>query len=297
MKIKEFEGIIVAPLTPDEKHQDVIEELIQFYIERGVRGFFILGTYGEGVKLSVNKRMRLAEQFIDKVNSNVLVILHVGASSLDDVKKLAKHAENLRVDAISAVLPFYHNYDVDSLVKFYNEISKCTDIPLMIYNNPRRQGYSPSIDELKKIMERDSKIVGIKDSSGTLMRLYELLDLKEKYFVAAGGDHLIFHTFLMGIKAHIGAIACIYPELAVMIYKLVKENNIKKALNLQLKVNTIRKLLKSIGSDVASYKYALKLRGVDLGDPLPPTRLLKDEEAKLLVERLAKLDSGVSIKP
>ncbi len=260
-------------MTPNGRYSERIPELVDFHLKHGVRGFFVLGTTGEGVKLGREERAKVAEAAVEYVGSRGLVIIHAGSADLSTTKWLVSHASRVGADAVAAIAPFYHSYDVDSLTGFYQELAKTSSTPLMVYNNPERQGYIIPVDGLVKILESLGPSSGLKDSSGDPAALLQLQNtFGATHFLAAGSDGLMAYAFIIGYRAHISAIASVYPELANNLYKAVKEGRMAEAFKVQDKINRINTMLRKTGPDLAAYRYALKLRGVDLGDPIPPTR-------------------------
>jgi N-acetylneuraminate lyase len=287
MELESFEGVVSALLTPSIDYREKMAELVEFHLRHGVRGFFILGTTGEGVKLGRETRCEIAEAAVEYVGRRGIVIVHVGAPDLDTVRYLARHASKIGAHAVSAVAPFYYRYDVDSLISFYQYVADASTVPVMVYNNPGRQGYVIPLDGLQKILESVKPSVGLKDSSGDPDYLLQLLErFRGSRFLAAGGDHLMAYSFIIGYNVHVSSLATIYPEIAQGIFELVRSGKPREALRLQQRLNIIRALLKKVGPDMASNRYALKLRGVDIGGPIPPTRDLTVEEMNTLEKLL-----------
>ncbi|MDJ0269336.1 MAG: dihydrodipicolinate synthase family protein [Aigarchaeota archaeon] len=249
-----------------------------------------MGDLRRGAKLGIDARKTFAERVVESGGSDGLVIIHVGASGIDTVGQLAAHASKIGADAISAIVLFYYRYDKTSLVSFYQKIAEATDVPLLVYNNPPRQGYQMPVDTIAAVFEAVKGVKGVKDTSGDPEQLVELrLRFSNTHFIASGSDTLVYNTFVIGLPAHISGLACIYPELVAQIYRNVVDGRMEEALRLQSQLNKIRNVLKSIGPDVASYKHVLKLRGIDIGGPLPPTRPLTSDEEKQLEQRLPRV--------
>ena len=287
MELDGFEGVVSALLTPSIDYREKMAELIEFHIRRGVRGFFVLGTTGEGVKLGRETRCEIAEAAVEYVGGRGIVIVHVGAADLDTVRYLTKHASKIEAHAVSAVAPFYYRYDVDSLISFYQSIADNASIPVLVYNNPSRQGYAIPLDGLQRILESVKPSVGLKDSSGDPDYLLQLLDrFRGGRFLASGGDHLMAYSFIIGYNVHVSSLSSIYPEIAQEIFELVRAGRAREALRLQKRLNMIRAILKKVGPDMVSNRYALKLRGLDIGEPIPPTRGLTPDEMRTLEKLL-----------
>lgn len=291
MKLEGFRGVIAAIITPNGVQDTSIEAYLRFLRERGVAGIFMLGTMGEGAKLSAQARQRLAEKIIALAGDKFLKIVHVGSSDLESSTQLAKHAWEIGADAVSAVAPYYYRYDADSLANFYMTLGASANVPLLFYNNPGRQGYPISLQDIARLFELVPAVRGVKDSSGDPDLILELQSsFGSSHFIACGGDNLLYYAFSIGVRAHVSALASIYPELAAGIFKAVERGDRAEALRLQLAVNRARRLLRSVGPDTASYRYALTLRGLDMGPPIPPTRNLRQEEMDQLSRGLAPIN-------
>lgn len=291
MRLEGFKGIIAATITPNGVSNESISDYLRFLYERGVRGVFLLGTMGEGPKLSVGTRERVAGQLVNLTGDKFLRIVHVGCSDFESTLKLTKHAEEINADAVSAVPPFFYRYDAESLAGLYSALGSATSLPLLLYNNPGRQGYPLTLQDVVRIFETVPTVRGIKDSSGDPDMILELNSLfGSSRFIACGGDNLLYYAFAVGVRAHVSAVAAIYPELAVGIMRAVERGDHTEAQRLQQVVNKARRVLKSTGPDTASYRYALYLRGLDLGPPLPPTRELKRDEKELLSRSLESIN-------
>ncbi|MCS6783582.1 MAG: dihydrodipicolinate synthase family protein [Candidatus Caldarchaeum sp.] len=287
MELNNFKGVIAAVLTPTINLREKMAETADFLLKRGVEGMFVLGTMGEGAKLGREKRAEVAEAAVETAGSKMLVIVHVGASDLDTVLWLTRHASRIGAHAVSAVAPFYYRYDTESLIKFYQKISDESSVPVLVYNNPGRQGYPIPAESLAKILETVYPPPGLKESSGDTDLLLQLFQkFGKERFLAAGGDHIMAYSFIMGYRRHVSAIASLYPEIASGMYRNVLNGNIEEALRLQQIFNKVRDAVKKVGPDTAAPRYVLKLRGLDVGEPIPPTRPLSPQETETLAKLL-----------
>ena len=293
--VKKFkiEGIITAlltPLTKDEQiKEDAFKELIDFQIEHGINGFFPVGTAGEGMKLSLEKRKKAAEIVVKQTNRRVPIILHVGTQDTDMTLQLAKHAENLGVDAIGAVGPFFYAPDIQGLIQHYKRIGEAVDLPLFIYNNVARQGYNIDLDMFGKIAKAVPQVAGIKDTSYRVDQLQDYVyRFGKNYTVIGASDSLIFANFAVGADAHICMVSNVFPEFSVQIYEEIRKKNYEKAREIQFRLNDILAALKK-GPYITTYKEALKLRGIDVGTVSSPLRPMTEEEKKTLRENLKSL--------
>ncbi len=288
-----IEGVITALITPltswEEVNEEEFERLVNFQIKHGVKGFFVTGTLGEGMKLPLETRKRAMEIVVEHTKRRVPVIVHVGTSNTKTTIELAKHAADIGADAIGAIGPFFYKPDLQGLIKHYKAIGEAVDVPLFIYNNAGRQGYNIDPNMFGKIAKEVPQIVGLKDTSYNVEQLHEYVHkFGDEYIIAAAGDSMMFVAFVIGAQAHISGISNLFPELAVDLYNSVKKGNLERAKQLQSKINDIKRVLKKV-SEIAAYKAALKFRGINAGIPSSPLRPLTDEEFQELEKNLQKL--------
>jgi len=283
-------GMITAlftPLTPKEQlKEDAFKRLIDFQIENGINGFFALGTAGEGIKLSTEKRKKGAETVVKYTRGRIPIILHVGNPDTERTVELAKHGEGLGVDALSAVGPFYYKPDLKGLIQHYKRFAEAVNIPVFVYNIPGRQGYNISPEFFGKIVEEVPQIVGLKDTSYDVGQLQDYVHkFGEKYTVLGAGDSLIFSALAVGTDGHISQISNAFPEMAIQIYRLIKEGKYEEAREIQFRLNDVLEVLKK-GPEISSVKEVLKMRGIDVGVSSSPLRQPSKEESIAIREGL-----------
>ncbi|MCE4621172.1 MAG: dihydrodipicolinate synthase family protein [Desulfurococcales archaeon] len=292
-------GIITALVTPlrrdYEIKDDILGELLEFQLRSGVKGFFVLGTYGEGVALPASKRMKFLEVLLEHLPSSVPVIVNVTSTSAESSLELARHAGDAGCPVVAAMPPLFYKPDSLGLREFYRFISKA-GVPLMIYNNPGRQGYSLSVPEVEVLISDVSSIVGVKDSSGEVERIQALVErLGDKIFVAAAKDSLIAYSLLVGAHAHVCGLCNVIPEVAVRIYEYISGNKLREALELQSLVNRLREAVRETKLEApAVVKELLRMRGIDVGMPVTPMRSLTKEESERLRNRIQPIIDEIS---
>jgi len=286
------EGIVTAVITPIKNDFEVdgesVSPLVGFLVEKGVKGFFVLGTYGEGMLLSKGEREKMLEKVIEAAPSRASIIAHVGAADVETALELAKHAANLGVAAVSSVGPIYHKPGKTGLISYYSCLSRA-GVPVMVYNNKGRQGYNISPSDFESITREVPSVMGVKDTSYDLEQLQNYVDMFGKtHYVAGAGDSLIAVAFLIGARAHVCGIANAFPEIPLAVYAAVKNRDVKKAVELQSVINRIRREFGKYGVETqVVLREILRLRGVDVGESPIPLRKLTGEE-KLEIRRLSQ---------
>lgn len=292
MKSARFQGIFPALITPFDREGEVnledLRGLARFQIEKGVNGFFVCGSAGEGPLMSTSQRELVAKTVIDEVSGRVSIIVHVGTTNTKETIELAKHAEENGADAVGVVSPYFFTPDLEGLIEHYRLVSESVEIPVLIYNIPSRTGFnvtSKMTTELCKL----PNIIGVKDSSRDLVQIRETIETAPKKInVINGSDNLIFAALAIGVDGQISGTANVTPELFVELYKAFKKGERARALKLQADINAVIRALR--GPPVAPRKAALELRGIRAGVPKRPLRPLKPDEISELRERLTALN-------
>lgn len=292
-------GIITALLTPLNKDLTLCDEclknLIEFQVSKGVSGIYLTGTAGEGIILPVKTRIELFKRALEYAPSNIYLLPHIGAASIDVVFELAREVKDLGYKDVSLIAPIFHKPTRKGMIRFFEEVSSRTELNIVIYNNKNRQGYNISPDDFQAIVDAVKSVIGIKDTSKDVDQLLEYVKrFSSGYFIAGAGDELILYTFLIGAHAHICAVSNVIPEIVVELYKTVLGGDIKKAVELQYKINGLRKQISKIPVESQEVLRQLaSLRGLKPG--YPPLQLDFDYDEKTIGELKAVLSRVLGV--
>lgn len=292
--LEKFKGIFVALNTiydkNDEINVDAIKELVRIYKSKGVKGVYVCGSTGEGFLLSTEERMQVAEAVMDVADDDFTVIVHVGCAGTKESIRLARHAEKIGVDAVSAVPSVYYHLSPASVEKHWNGIIDSTDLPFIIYNIPQLTSFNLPLDLFER-MAKNPKVIGIKNSEEPVYNM-------ERYRTVAGDDFIIFNGSdeqylggrLMGANAGIGGTYGTMPELFVKLDELINQNKIDKAKELQYKINDVIFDLISLPSLYGAAKNVISRRfGIDAGVPRSPFLPVEnDEKISAIVDKIEK---------
>jgi len=292
MKNAKFKGIFPAIITPFNSEGDVefryLRDVARFHMEKGVHGFFVCGSAGEGPLMSTEQRKTVAEALLKETSGRVPVIVHVGSTNTREAVELAKHADESGAAAVGAVSPFYFKPDLEGLIDHYRMIAEAIEIPVLIYNIPQNSGFNMTPEIIKKLCEIDN-VGGVKDSSGNLTQIQEIIETAPRPItVINGADPLLFAALMVGADGQISGIANIVPELLVDLYEAYVKGEYGKALDLQNKIDEVKRIV--AGLPIAPLKAALELRGIRAGVPKRPLRPLNQSEISTLRDRLVSLD-------
>jgi 4-hydroxy-tetrahydrodipicolinate synthase len=264
---KEIRGIIpalITPFTADERvDETAFRKVVNAMIDHGVHGLFPVGTGGEFSTLTSEEKKRLMEVTVEETAGRVFVMPNVGAITTAESVALARHAEAVGCDAVSAVTPFFLKPSQEELFEHYRAICAATALPVLAYNIPERTGgVALSVGTVSRLAREVKNFVGIKDSTGDLTNSAEFVQACPPGFrVFMGRDTLIFGALLYGCAGAVAATANVAPALAVGIYEAYQTGDLAKARELQAKLAPVRRLF-TVGSHPAGLKEAMLQLGM-----------------------------------
>jgi len=263
---KELRGIIPAVITPFTEDERVDEatfrKVLNILIDQGVHGLFPVGTGGEFSALTPEEKTRLMGVAVKEAAGRVFVMPNVGPITTAESVALARHAEAVGCDAVSAITPFFLKPSQEELFVHYRTICSAVRLPVLAYNIPERTGgVSLSVATVSRLAREVPNFAGIKDSTGDLSNAAELMQASPSGFrVFMGRDTLIFGALLYGCAGAVAATANVAPALGVGIYDAFMAGDLPKARQLQARLAPVRRLF-----TVGSHPLGLKEAMVQLG--------------------------------
>ncbi|MDK2925377.1 MAG: hypothetical protein PWQ41_1151 [Bacillota bacterium] len=290
-----FHGIIVAMLTPYKEGGEVnvpaLKEYVDFLISRGVHGLFPTGTNGEGPALTLEERKLVIKTVVEQAAGRVPVIAHTGAITTAETIELTRYARAAGAQAAAVVSPYYFPHDEPALEAHFIAVAEAVpDFPLYLYNIPGNAKNDLKPAFVARLRQRAQNIVGIKDSSKDLTRLEEYIAaLGPNFTTIVGTDTLILPALVMGAQGVVSAVANVFPEPCVALYRAWEEGSLDEARTLQYHINRIRTVLKA-GPYITPYRAALSMRGLPFAGVRPPFRALSASEEENLKKNLRELE-------
>ncbi|MGQ9630160.1 MAG: 4-hydroxy-tetrahydrodipicolinate synthase [bacterium] len=295
--MKKLEGIIPAVVTPFDSNEELNEEglrtILNFLIDKGVHGLFVVGSTGEFWALTNEEKKRIYDVSVDCVGGRVPLCVGTCANTTREVIDLSRYAERAGADYVSILTPSFIKPSDEELFAHYAAVAEAVDIPILLYSNPSRTGIPLSTKLVASLAERYSNIVGIKDSSGDLTQTTEYIRrCPEGFKVIAGMDTLIFATLVHGGVGAIAASANIVPEIVVGIYENFKRGDLSKALEFQNRLAPLR-IAFSLGSFPVVLKEGAEIIGLPAGPARRPIGPMKPEKREELRRIIASLGCDV----
>jgi len=285
--MKKIKGLVAATFAAYKENGDINLEIIPSIVDKmiqdGLTGVFICGTNGEGPNLTIDERMQIAEAYVKAANKRILVLVHVGHSSIAECRKLATHAEKIGADAISSVAAFYFKPStVKNLVECMAEIAAAApNTPFYYYNIPTLTGVGMDmIDFLVEAEKAIPTLAGIKYTASTLHEYQACLNFKNgKFDILFGFDEMLLPALAVGAKGAIGSTYTFAAPLYLKVMQLFAESKLEEAAAMQLhSVNMVRELVKY--PPIPAQRAIMKMKGFELGKcRLPLVSLSSNDEA------------------
>ncbi len=293
--VDRFRGVFTALVTPmtldGALDEEAFRRFVDWQISQGIHGLVPTGTTGESATLSHRENLRVIELCLEVAGGRVPVLAGVGANALKEAIYLSKQAEQLGVDGLLSVVPYYNNPSQEGIYQHFRAIVSATSLPLMVYNVPGRTVSNISVATLGRLVETCPRVFGIKDAdSKNLGRVADTRHQLGDAFVQLSGDDATFAGHLaLGGHGAISVVSNVVPRLVVACYEAWKAADLETFLRLNLLVTRWQRACFADNSP-APTKYALSVGGGTRGDRMTShTRLPiapASEAAKSLIDTM-----------
>lgn len=283
--MKEIHGVIPPIITPLDENENVDEagfrKLLEHCLQGGLHGIFVAGSNGETMAITQEQRNRAIKIALDEVDGRVPVVCGVMDASTKRVIENIKMLEQLGGKYAVVTPVFYARHATqDETIRHFEEISKHTNLPLIIYNIPPFTSQTLTPNTIFRIAEID-KVIGYKDSSGRMMDFIKCLrhfKNRDDFSVLQGSTSLAAASMLMGADGFVPSLAAGYPLPFVRLYEYGKAGNIEGTLawnDVSMALDAIYPMAKN---QTTSTKYAISKLGFIDKRPAMPTEPITEKE-------------------
>lgn len=295
----DLSGVYPALTTPFAADGSVSLSDLKYNIERynstGLAGYVVLGSTGESVLLSPTEMDGILATVKEAAGQGKRLIAGTGAESTAETIERTKRAAEFGYHLALVKTPHYYKpaYKPDVLIAHYRRVADASPIPVLLYSVPIFTGVTLEAPEVAVLSEHPN-IVGIKESSGHVMRVAEMVAAAPADFqVLTGSAPTLLAGLMVGAKGAILALASALPEKCMELFELVRAGQIEKARELQ---NVLLKVSKVVASEhaIAGVKFAMDQRGYRGGIPRLPLVPLSEAYEQRISESLASLQPLVA---
>ena len=243
--LNKLKGTGVAVITPFKKDLSIdfeaIKKLVDFLVENDINYIVVQGTTGESSTMTNNEKIISRKAFVEANNNRIPLVLGLGSNDTMSLVNEINEADFTGYSAILSVTPYYNRPTNEGLYKHYCLIAQTSPIPIILYNVPSRTGCNMLPEITVRLANEFKNIIGIKEASGDLNQVKQLISEKpDNFLVISGDDNTAYQSVLMGGDGVISVIAgCIPKEFSEIINLAVD----KKESEAQLKFKTVKSLL------------------------------------------------------
>jgi len=289
-----FKGTGTALITPFNEDLSVdyasLKKIVNQQVEGDIDALIVLGTTGESPVIDDDERKRIIRTVQEEVNGKIPIIVGTGTNNTTHVVALNRMAEELSVDGLLIVNPYYNKGTQQSLIEHYGYIAERTTLPIILYNVPSRTGMNILPDTAIRIFQNCKNVVGIKEASGNISQIAELIALKPDAFqVFSGNDDQTLAIIALGGTGAISVFSNPYPHLMKKLTNALFERDYGKAQKLNNKFNDMMNKL-FIEASPAPVKYVMSKLGYCRNVLRLPLSILTEKNIPLLDEAMKKMD-------
>jgi 4-hydroxy-2-oxoglutarate aldolase len=295
----DIHGIFPALITPFASDESVslvgVMDNVCRYNQTAIAGFVVLGSTGEAVMLSREEADSVLAAAQEAAAPNKILIAGTGAESTSDTITRTKRAALLGYSVALVKTPYYYKpvYGPETYIRHYRAVADASPIPILLYSVPQFTGITLETPEILTLAQHPN-IIGIKDSSGNVQRVGEIVaGAPSNFRVLTGGASVVYPALTVGARGAILALAAALPEKCAELYDLVQRNQHEQARQLQLQLVRASKRIVS-ESGIAGVKYAMDLRGYHGGFPRLPLLPVSEEKKRSIADAIAQLHPAVA---
>lgn len=259
-----FTGSGVALVTPFDNSGKIdvsaLRKLVQLQINGGTNFLVVQGTTGESPTLSQSEKQTVLNTVIDENNGRLKIVYGVGGNNTIAVGELLKQVPQ-GVDGILSVSPYYNKPTQRGIIEHYTYLSKCTDLPIIIYNVPGRTG-SNVLPETTLALAQLDNMVAVKEASGNMEQIMDIIRQRKVSFgVLSGDDNLTMPLIAAGADGVISVVANAFPELFSTMVNASIQGDLLGARAAHYELFSITKMFFEEGNP-GGVKVALAARGI-----------------------------------
>ena len=285
MRETRLKGMGVALITPFKEDgsvdYDALLRLVDYQLENGTDFLCVLGTTAETPTLTKEEKEKVKRTIINRVDGRLPILLGVGSNSTQAVVDSVKNDDMTGVDALLVVVPYYNKPSQEGIYQHYKAVAEATELPIVLYNVPGRTGVNMTAETTLRLANDFENIVAIKEASGNIAQMDEIIKNKPEGFdVISGDDGITFPLITLGAVGVISVLGNAFPREFSRMTQLALEGDYANALPIHHKFAEMCNLL-FVDGNPAGVKAMLGIMGMienKLRLPLVPARQVTCEK-------------------
>ncbi len=280
---------LVTPFKNGKVDYVALEKNVEFQISNGIDGLLALGTTGETPTLTNDEQKNIVKT-VDKVaNKKITLMVGVGTNSTITTVENAKSAEKLGADVLLVVTPYYNKPTADGIFQHFKTVNDAINIPIIVYNIQSRTGRNIETSVLKKINSECSNVIGVKEASGSISQMMEVIhELPSDFLVYSGDDGLTLPLLSLGGVGVVSVISNMFPNEVVKMVKYGLDGKFDNARKLHYELLPFIKAA-FIEANPVPIKAAMAMRGMIEEEYRMPMCKISAKGRKFLIDTLNRL--------
>lgn len=286
-------GMGVALITPFKQDKSIdfpaLARLLEYIIQNKADYIVVLGTTAETATLTEDEKKAVKEFVIERVNRRVPLVLGVGGNNTKALTDYLKENDLSAFNAILSVVPYYNKPSQEGIYQHYKAIAEASPIPVILYNVPGRTGVNMTAETTLRLARDFENIIGIKEASGNITQMDDIIKNKPADFmVISGDDGITFPLITLGAVGVISVIGNAFPKEFSRMVRLALHGQYDQALQIHHKFTELFSLL-FVDGNPAGVKCLLNAKGMienELRLPLVPTRITTYEKIRKVLNEL-----------
>jgi len=235
-----FQGSFVAMVTPfrnGKVDEAKLRELVEFHVTNGTDGLIPCGTTGESPTLSHDEHHRVVELVIEAARGRIRVVAGTGSYSTSDAIEMTKHAERAGAAGALVVNPYYNKPTQEGLYRHFRAVAESVAIPILVYNIQGRTAINVETDTMARLARDVKNVVGVKEASGSLDQMSQVIAACGPDFsVLSGDDNITLPLLAIGGSGVVSVIANIVPRETADLVHAALEGDWKRARDLHFRL-------------------------------------------------------------
>jgi 4-hydroxy-tetrahydrodipicolinate synthase len=235
-----FQGSFVAMVTPFKNgkvDEAKLRELVELHVTHGTDGLIPCGTTGESPTLSHDEHRRVVETVIEAARGRIRVIAGTGSNSTAEAIEMTKHAERAGAAGALVVNPYYNKPTQEGLYRHFRAVAESVAIPVVLYNILSRTAINVETDTMARLARDVKNIVGVKEASGSLDQMSQVIAACGPDFsVLSGDDNITLPLLAIGGSGVVSVIANIVPRETADLVHAALEGDWKRARDLHYRL-------------------------------------------------------------
>ena len=289
--MQRFRGTWPALVTPSTAegtaNVKVLDELVDYLLDKKVDGFYLCGSTGEGLFQSVDERKLVTETVLQRVNGRVPAIVHVGCVATRDAVELASHAQQVGAAGVSSVLPPVARTEASTLLHYESVAAAAPKLPFFPY---LFGGQTDAVTLMRELLNRIPNMAGSKYTGPNMYELRHLVELGGSgWTIFSGMDEQCIFAAMFGAPANIGSTLNCMPGVYRALRSSYERGDLAQAQELQLRANRVTRVLHSFGFSGALCE-VMRMLGFECGEPRLPNLPLLPERREAFRKELNAVD-------